>query len=75
MSNLPVLGDSNTSHGSVFGGQVNVGLDDEVGAIRDGMLADLPVIDGDPLQDVALIKDRARLRLILAGGRSIKNRL
>jgi len=52
-----------------------MGLDDEVGAIRDGMLADLLVIDGDPLQDVAVIKDRARLRLILAGGRTIKNRL
>jgi imidazolonepropionase-like amidohydrolase len=52
-----------------------MGLDDEVGAIRDGMLADLLVIDGDPLQDVAVIKDRARLPLILAGGRTIKNRL
>ena len=52
-----------------------MGLDDEVGAIRDGMLADLLVIDGEPLQDVAVIKDRARLRLILAGGRTIKNTL
>lgn len=50
-----------------------MGLGDEVGVLRPGMLADLLVIDGDPLQGVALLQDHARLRLIVKGGVVYKN--
>ena len=52
-----------------------MGLGDEVGTLREGMLADLLVVDGDPLQDVAILRDRTRLRLIVKDGVLIKNAL
>jgi imidazolonepropionase-like amidohydrolase len=52
-----------------------MGLGDEVGQLRPGFLADLLVVDGDPLADVGVLEDRSRLRLILKGGAQIKNTL
>jgi imidazolonepropionase-like amidohydrolase len=52
-----------------------MGLGDEVGRLRPGFLADLLVVDGDPLADVRVLEDRARLRLILKDGAQIKNTL
>ncbi len=56
-------------------GAACMGLGDEVGVLRVGMAADLLVVDGDPLADVRLLEDRARLRLILKDGAVIKNSL
>lgn len=50
-------------------------LGSEVGVLREGMLADMLVVDGDPLQDITILQDRARLRLILKDGEIIKNSL
>lgn len=52
-----------------------IGLGDEVGVLRQGMLADLLVVDGDPLQNVRILQDRSRLRLILKDGGIVKNSL
>lgn len=52
-----------------------MGLGDEVGRLREGMLADLLVVDGDPLADVSVLEDRARLRLIVKDGALIKRTL
>jgi imidazolonepropionase-like amidohydrolase len=52
-----------------------MGLGDEVGILSEGMLADLLVVDGDPLQDVAILQDRTRLRLIIKDGALVKNAL
>ena len=52
-----------------------MGLGDEVGILREGMLADLLVVDGDPLQDVAILQDRTHLRLIMKDGVIVKNTL
>lgn len=40
----------------------------EVGTLEVGKLADVLVVDGDPLQDVGILADRRRLALILKGG-------
>jgi imidazolonepropionase-like amidohydrolase len=40
----------------------------ELGSVREGYLADLLVVDGDPLADVALLQDRERLLAIMKGG-------
>jgi imidazolonepropionase-like amidohydrolase len=40
----------------------------ELGQIKPGFLADLLLIDGDPLQDVRVLQDRKRLALIMKGG-------
>ena len=52
-----------------------MGLGDEVGMLRKGMLADLLVVDGDPLTDVRILQDRERLRLIMQDGAIIKDTL
>jgi imidazolonepropionase-like amidohydrolase len=50
-----------------------MGLGDEVGVLRPGMLADLLLVDGDPLQDVAILQYAERLRLVMQGGLVHKN--
>jgi imidazolonepropionase-like amidohydrolase len=52
-----------------------MGLGGEVGVVRAGLLADLLVVDGDPLQDVRILQDQARLQLIMQNGVIHKNLL
>jgi imidazolonepropionase-like amidohydrolase len=40
----------------------------ELGQIKPGYLADLLLVEGDPLRDVGLLQDRRRLRAIMRGG-------
>ena len=40
----------------------------ELGQIKPGYLADLLLIEGDPLRDVGLLQDRRRFRAIMRGG-------
>jgi imidazolonepropionase-like amidohydrolase len=51
-----------------LGGEI-MGMGDELGLARPGYLADLLLIDGDPTQDVRLLQDRSRIRMIMQGGR------
>lgn len=48
-----------------LGGEL-MGLD--VGQVREGWLADLLLVDGDPTADVAILQDAARLAMIMKGG-------
>jgi imidazolonepropionase-like amidohydrolase len=45
-----------------------LGLEREVGTIEQGRLADLVLVEGDPLDDVTLLLDPARVELVLKGG-------
>ena len=47
----------------------------EVGCIREGWLADLLLVEGDPLADVRILQDAARLKFILQDGRIHKTAL
>jgi cytosine/adenosine deaminase-related metal-dependent hydrolase len=40
----------------------------EVGTLEPGKLADLLIVDGDPLRDVGVLGDRRRLAMIVKGG-------
>ena len=40
----------------------------ELGQIRPGFLADLLLVDGDPLHDVRVLQDKTRLAMIMKGG-------
>lgn len=40
----------------------------ELGQIKPGFLADLLLVDGDPLGDVRVLQDKARLAMIMKGG-------
>lgn len=40
----------------------------EIGEVREGYLADLLLVDGDPTQDVGILLDKSRLTMIMKGG-------
>jgi imidazolonepropionase-like amidohydrolase len=46
-----------------------MGRPDELGRIRAGALADLLLVEGDPLADIAILQDAGRLAGIMKGGR------
>tara|TARA_Y100000588_G_C14251778_1_gene923739 strand:+ start:244 stop:1611 length:1368 start_codon:yes stop_codon:yes gene_type:complete len=44
----------------------------QVGALKAGKLADILVIDGDPLADISVLQDRSRIREIVQNGETVK---
>jgi imidazolonepropionase-like amidohydrolase len=59
-----------TRHGAEL-----MGRGHELGAVRQGYLADLLVVDGDPLADIGVLQDPARLVAIMKGGTLVKDEL
>ncbi len=45
-----------------------LGLERDLGTVTPGGLADLIAVDGDPLQDITLLQDVQRIKLVLQGG-------
>src|SRR5436190_4091966 len=45
------------------------GREDELGTVQPGKLADLVVVDGDPLADISVLRDPARIALVVNDGR------
>jgi imidazolonepropionase-like amidohydrolase len=45
-------------------------MQDRIGTLAPGKLADLVIVDGDPLRDIAVLQDRARLT-VMKGGRFV----
>jgi imidazolonepropionase-like amidohydrolase len=46
-----------------------------VGMLEAGRYADLLVVDGDPLANIRILEERARLKLVMKGGRAFTNTL
>ena len=46
-------------------------LDGETGAIEEGRLADVLIVDGDPSKDVTLLAERTRIKHVFVGGRGM----
>jgi imidazolonepropionase-like amidohydrolase len=51
------------------------GLQDLIGTVEEGKLADLLVVEGNPLEDISVLQDRNNLKIIMQGGRIFKNEL
>ena len=49
-------------------------MQDRIGTLRPGFLADLVVVSGDPLRDISVLQDRSRLS-VMKGGRWITDHL
>ena len=50
-------------------------LDDRLGTLIQGKLADLLLVEGDPLQDVGLLAQQERLAMVVKGGDCVRCRL
>jgi imidazolonepropionase-like amidohydrolase len=50
-----------------------LGLDNEIGTIEEGKLADLLVIRGDPLMDIGILRDPESIEAIFIGGAVLHN--
>jgi imidazolonepropionase-like amidohydrolase len=46
-----------------------IGWEEKLGTIEPGKLADLLIIDGDPLKNISIIQDSSRLLKVVKGGR------
>ena len=51
-----------------YGGQI-MGMPNELGQVKEGFLADLLLVDGDPLADVRILQDKKRLVAIMKDGK------
>ena len=51
------------------------GLEGKVGTVQRGKLADLIVVDGDPLKDITVLQDRSRIKLVMKEGKVYSNLL
>jgi imidazolonepropionase-like amidohydrolase len=58
------------SAATMLGGQL---MDMRVGLVKEGYLADLLLVDGDPTKDVSIMTDRSRLVMIMKGGDLVKS--
>jgi len=50
-------------------------VDNRVGTLEPGKLADLLVVDGNPLDDISILQDQSRLMLVMKEGQSYVDRL
>src|SRR5262245_26349501 len=45
-------------------------MEDQIGTLEAGKLADLLLVDGNPLEDIRLLQEKARLALVMQGGQA-----
>jgi len=57
--------------GTLTGAEI-LGVDESLGSIEEGKLADLVVVEGSPMDDVELLLDKDRFRIIMQGGNFVK---
>jgi imidazolonepropionase-like amidohydrolase len=61
---------SATKHGAQL-----VGMEDDTGTVEAGKFADLLIVDGDPLENIAILQDRSKLAMVMKDGEVMVNTL
>jgi len=51
-----------------------LGLEDQIGTVESGKLADILVIDGNPLEDIKLLQDSNTIRMVIKNGDIVLDR-
>jgi imidazolonepropionase-like amidohydrolase len=49
--------------------------DDRLGSLEVGKLADVVLVDGDPISDIQVLADADHVKLVMQGGKIVKNTL
>jgi imidazolonepropionase-like amidohydrolase len=50
---------------------ITLGLEGEIGTVEVGKIADLIVVNGDPLTDIRVLQDKERIEVVIQGGRVV----
>jgi len=50
-------------------------MDDKIGTLEEGKLADLIVVEGDPLEDITILRNVENIKVVIKGGKIEKNLL
>jgi imidazolonepropionase-like amidohydrolase len=69
------LGVADALVAATAGGASALGLGDRVGTVEEGKLADLVLVDGDPLEEPAVLTDRDRISLVIQLGTPVAGAL
>jgi len=51
-----------------------IGIDDKVGTIEEGKIADIILVDGDPLQDISLLSTEKKIKMVMKEGEIVITR-
>ncbi len=51
------------------------GLEHRLGTLESGRLADILVVDGDPLSDICVLQDWERIQMVVKGGEVVRSTL
>ena len=51
-----------------------IGIEDKVGTIEEGKLADIILIDGDPLQDISILSKEEKIKMVIKNGETVITR-
>ena len=51
------------------------GIADEVGTLEAGKLADVIVVDGDPMEDIRILQNQDNVQVVIQSGRVVKGEL
>jgi imidazolonepropionase-like amidohydrolase len=52
-----------------------MGMDDKLGTIEPNKLADIITVKGNPLEDIKILQDHNKIKLVIKEGKTVKNLL